>query len=90
MNFILLHFCLTFFYTLTYEQVGKIQKTEKKTKHIQCIHRRLTLKKKRETNKPQYLLFYLHEKIMVGKVVPNWRQTFCAGLQFFVVFIIES
>ena len=26
--------CITFFYTLTYEYVGKIQKKEKKTKHI--------------------------------------------------------
>ena len=26
--------CISFFYTLTYEHVGKIQKTEKKSKHL--------------------------------------------------------
>ena len=62
MNFILLHFCIKFFYTLTYEQVGKIQKTEKKTKHIQCIHRRLTDKKNKQTNPSTFISIYMKKK----------------------------
>ena len=63
MNFFIL-LCITFFYRLTYEHVGKIQKKEKKTKHI-CIadsHTIYILTKKKERNTSQYLFLYLHEK----------------------------
>ena len=52
-----------FFYTLTYEHVGKIQKKEKKTKHIYIADsHNYILTKKKERKTPQYLLLYLHEK----------------------------
>ena len=59
------------FNTLTYEHLGKIQKKEKKTKHIYIYiyisqtHTQLHTDKKernKERNTPQYLLLYLHEK----------------------------
>ena len=50
----------TFFYPLTYEHVGKIQKKEKKTNiYTSQTHTQLhTDKKERKKNTPQYLLLY--------------------------------
>ena len=55
----------SFVHTDPYEHVGKIQKKEKKTKHIYIAdsHNYILIKKK-ERNTPQNILLYLHEKLV--------------------------
>ena len=59
--------CTTFFYILTYEHVGKMQKTEKKTNHIHIAdsHTITYWQKEKERNTPQYLLLYLIQKKLI-------------------------
>ena len=56
-------FFVIYFYTLTYEYVGKIQLKEKKTKHIYAVYRTQLPSDIKERNTPQYIFLYLHEKI---------------------------
>ena len=59
--------CITFFYTLTYEHVGKIQKKEKKTKHIYIADSHnytLGLKRKKERHPSTFYSIYMKKKLI--------------------------
>ena len=54
--------CVTFLYTLTYEYVGKIQKKEKKTKHIYIADSHTITyrqKRKKETHHSTFFSIYM-------------------------------
>ena len=66
-NVFLFFYVLHFFYTLTYEHVGKIQKTERKTKHLYISDlQKLHIYKKeinKKTNPSTFFSIYMKKKV---------------------------
>ena len=80
--------CITFFCTLTYEQVGKIQNKKEKKLNIN-IYRKLTqnyILTKKERNTPPYLL--MKKLVKINKKWGNGERIVCSSDLYLLHFIL--